>query len=215
MSIAFLITTCNRQESCQRLVNSIRSIGTVYVFNDGGQYGIFGAVNGSHPRRLGKRGYWKTVNHLFWMRSHHDYYIMLPDDFMMTPEQVEQAIKTWQGIDDPRKICLNLYADRKGLMCWTGFKPVDKEETWLTQWVDMCFICQDKFFTVLGNIPEPTFRSKSSGVGAFISRFFHKKKFTMYQVKESLVTPQPEHLKTQMHDDNRWRSNPKEPRRVI
>jgi len=205
MDICFLITTYNRQESCQRLVDSLYGHGIIVVAHDGNKYEIDGALNINPNIHLGKRGYWKLINMLFRNRGHFKYYFMLPDDFLPTENMVDDAIEIWNSIEDPRKICLNLLTDRVGCSCWTNFHPSEQETTYHTQWVDMCFLCEERFFAELGTIPRIHSRNTgSSGVGAYISRHLHKKKFNMYQVKESLVTIQPEHYITQMQVyDNR------------
>ena len=204
MDIAFLITTCNRKESCQRLVDALAGLGDIYVMKDGNHYDISGATQSHFRHRMGREGYWKVVNWLFAMRTAHKYYIMLPDDFMPAKDMVKEAIRIWEGIDDPNKICLNLLTDRVGQTCWTNFKPIDKGSTYLTQWVDMCFLCEEKFFWALGKLPEVSvmFRGthSSSGVGRYISKYLSKLGYNLYQVKESLVIPQAEHGTSQMHD---------------
>jgi len=196
----FLITTYNRPESCQRLVDSLRGLGDIYVVNDGCDYVIKGCTQYFQKPNLGKKGYWETVNRLFKMKGLHEYYFMLPDDFLPTDNMVIRAIELWQNINDPRKICLNLDGDRQGVACWTNFQPIDKGDVWLTQWVDMCFMCKDMFFRALKLIPKRfPVASRSSGVGAYISRKLYNQKYNLYQVKEALAVPQPEHSKSQMN----------------
>jgi hypothetical protein len=203
MDVAFLITTHNRQESCQRLVDSLQEQGEIIVLNDGCEYNISGATQTIRKEHFGKRGYWCTVNQLFEMRGKHEYYFMLPDDFLPVDNIVERAKDIWGKLHKP--ISLNLYADRIGLRCWTNFPPVDIGIAWQTQWVDMCFMCKESFFARLGKIPpiKLNWTSKpnmSSGAGAYISRKLHKHKCNLYMVKESLVIPQPEHyLNSQMY----------------
>lgn len=204
--IGFLITTCNREESCQRLVDDLQDLGTIYVLNDGGNYSIRGAINYHNPTRLGKYGYWKTVNTLFKIRGDHKYYFMIPDDFYPVPGMVETAITTWESINDKHKICLSLGETRTDSTCWTRFKAVDKGGAWLTQWVDMCFLCENEFFLTVGTIP-PLFGKRinvktkgGSKVGSYISKLLYKLKYNMYQVKDSLFVINFEHDKTQMHD---------------
>jgi hypothetical protein len=194
-------------------------LGDVYVFNDGGDYTIEGAVNKQNPQRLGKAGYWNTVNALFSMRGNHKYYIMLPDDFMPRPEIVIESLRLWSEIKDPRKICMSL-AEPRTIPCWTGFMPVEKYGVIQSQWVDMCFLCEESFFSILGRIP-PLIRTTngyvrrgSSGIGAYISRFFHKRKYNMYQVKESLVEIQAEHYKSQMNDTTSYSWHSVSPRKT-
>ena len=205
MDICFLITTYNRQESCQRLVDSLQGLGDIVVVHDGTDYEITGARNIKFTRHLGKAGYWKTINILYKNRSKCKFYFTLPDDFSICESQITRAIEIWESIKDTKKICLNLYADRRGLRCWTNFYPIDKGDVWRTGWVDMCFLCEERFFASLGNIREIKYDwnakpSMSSGVGAYISRKLHRLKLNMYQVKESLVTVQPEHCISQMHN---------------
>jgi len=203
MDITFLVTTYNRQQSCQRLVDSLQGIGDIIVAHDGTDYEINGAININPKIHLGKTGYWKLVNMLFRNRTRGRYYFMIPDDFIIDKTQVMEAIRTWENITDRKKICLNLYADRIGLPCWTRILPIDKGSVWKTGWVDMCFLCEESFFQHLGTIPtlfSPRIKQVrgSSRVGAYISRLMIKRRFSMYQVKESLVTVQEEHCISQM-----------------
>lgn len=203
MVVTFLIPTYNRQESCQRLVDALQGYGNVVVLNDGCDYKINGCIQYFQSKNLGKPGYWCTVNALFKYRIESEYYFMINDDFLPVENMVERAITTWGSINDPRKICLNLYVDRVGEECWTHFKPVDKGNVWLTQWVDGFFMCEERFFTTLGLLPQMNYDwrklpRQSSGVGSYISRRLYRLEYNLYQVKESLVTPQPEHFNSKM-----------------
>lgn len=198
----FLITTYNRQESCQRLVDSLQGLGDVIVAHDGNNYSISGALNINPKQHLGKLGYWKLVNMLWRHKPQAKYYFMIPDDFLVCDSQIAKAIEIWEGIKDRQKICLNLYMDRLGQSCWTKVMPVDKGNVWQTGWVDMCFLCEGSFFGNLGVIPDlhrGNWVKGSSGVGAYISRKLLRDGFHFYQVKESLAVPTIEHTKSQMH----------------
>ncbi len=210
MDVAFLITTHNRKESCQRLVDALAGLGDVFVMNDGNNYKITGANQSFIHQKQGRERYWYVVNWLFAMRSMHKYYIMLPDDFMPAKDMVKEAIRIWEGIDDKHKICLNLYADRVGIPCWTNFEPIDMGNVYLTQWVDMCFLCEERFFGVIGKLPDVSTMYRgthsSSGVGRYISKYLYRTAHNLYQVKESLVIPQEEHNESQMHEQHERRS---------
>jgi hypothetical protein len=204
MDIVFLITTYNRQESCQRLVDALQGQGDILVVNDGCDYVINGCRQHFLSQHNGKTYYWMTVYTLFALRGQYKYYFMLPDDFMPQPDLVETALRLWAEINDPQKICLNLFADRIGVSCWTNFIQKDMGDVWLSQWVDMCFLCEERFFGMV-NMREvrSSFagsKALSSGVGAMISRHLYRKGLNLYQVKESLVIPQPEHSISQMHN---------------
>lgn len=207
MSVAFLITTYNRQESCQRLVDSLQCMGDIVVLSDGCSYDITGCRHIKSPVHRGKQGYMDTVVQLWNGRPMADYYFMLPDDFGVEPEIVQKSLRLWHGIKDSRKICLNLYADRIGLKCWTNFLPVDKGNVWQTQWMDMCFMAENEFFrfvltSYVKHRPTKMSMGHSSGTGAYISRLLNRSSYHLYQVKESLVYPTEEHSKSQMHNDN-------------
>jgi hypothetical protein len=201
--ITFLITTYHRKESCQRLVNALQGLGNIVVVKDGQGYFIRGCDVYNTQEHLGKTGYWRTINRLFSLRIPAKYYIVLPDDFLISKDQIQQAIDTWNSIEDDKKICLNLYADRIGKPCWTRVVPTDCGNVYRTQWVDMCFLCEESFFTALGIIPPIVLDwvhkpLRSSGVGRYIGLYLHSHCYSLYQVKTSLVETQPEHGNSQM-----------------
>jgi hypothetical protein len=204
MEIVFLINTYNRQESCQRLVDALQGQGDIVVVNDGCDYIINGCQQHFLTQHNGKTYYWMTVKTLFALRGEHKYYFMLGDDLLPTGNMVRDAINIWENIPDKNKICLNLLADRVGCTCWTNFIPIDVGNVWHTQWVDMIFMCESKFFDIIKihEVPysQASKKNMSSGVGAMISRQLHKQGYGLYLVKESLVIPQEAFFKSQMHD---------------
>jgi hypothetical protein len=199
MDIGFLITTYNRKESCQRLVDALQGLGDIVVLGDCVDYTIMGCQFHNLSSHYGKAKYWLTVRILWSLRGNHRYYFMLPDDFLPIEGFTETAIRLWDSIEDPRKVCLNLYADRIGRKCWTRLLPVDKGNVWKTGWVDMCFMAEAVFFDLISLRNAPI--GNSSGVGAQISKDLVRKEYSLYQAKESLVYPQPEHSNSQMHNE--------------
>lgn len=218
MDIVFLITTYRRKESCQRLVTSLQGQGDIIVLGDNVDYGITGCEFYNLPVHNGKLKYYQTVNKLWKLRGQHKYYFMLPDDCLPVDNFAEKAISTWNLIEDTEKICISTAEGRPFNTCWTRFTAEEKDHAWLSQWVDMCFLCEDKFFYEVGILPHTHASTHgSSGVGAYISRLLYRKRFNMYQVKESLVVLQPEHDTSQMHsNDNKTntghRKHPKQKR---
>lgn len=211
---AFLINTYNRHESIVRLVQSIRRIHPnhhIYIVDDGSvphvmEFRFFPYIFVRHQQHKGKQLYWQTCNELFDMVKGKDYdwYVMLPDDVTVAPDFLDKAIAKWNEISDPKLIGLNLIRDREGLACWTGFLPVEKEHATLTQWLDMCFICQRRMLSQVLPIPSvkmnwKDYPMRGSGVGAYISRTLHAKGWHMYQVKESLVSLQESHKESRMN----------------
>ncbi len=199
METCFLITTYNRKESCQRLVDSLKDIGDIIVLGDSVDYTITGCKFINLKWHNGRVNYWLTVKQLFSLRGHHKYYIMIPDDFLTTPEMIKKALETWDAIEDPKKICLNLFADRINCKCWTNYMPRDRGAVWQTGWVDMCFLAEEKFFTSVKIRNASVFPRQSSGVGQQISSQLFRQGYHLYQVKDSLVTTQEAHGNSEMH----------------
>ena len=213
-SIAFLVTTYNRERSCTKLIKEISKFGDVYVVIDGSEYQCNWI--GDYPiyifnqKHKGKQKYYETINTLFSLpRKEYDFYFMIPDDFLPVDGFVDKAIRTWNKIRNPKKICLTTYLSkgREGVACWTDFKPIHYKGYWQTQWTDMCFMCKSAFFKAVVKVPPIRHRwSKrpelSSGVGAWISRRLHGIGLCIYQVDKSLFVPQKESYKSQM---NPWR----------
>ena len=206
-NIAFLITTYNRPYSIQRLFDSVKDLGDVYIVNDGG-------VNISLPCKIqkkkhgGKPGYYGTVSLLWQMVRglEYDYYIMIPDDFIPVDGFIDKAIKIWNEIPGKNKITLNFYTDvlRYKKNCWTMVEIAEYENYLYTGWVDMCFLATYDFFKMVNYTcrkPNRDFSNKQlgSGVGSYLSHYFIGQGRGMYQVKKSLFIPQEEAYISQMN----------------
>jgi hypothetical protein len=192
--IAILITTCRRAESLEKILKNLE--------REQDKYDLDFFIVDDGILQNGKKNYWKTIN-LLWNNvrgKRFDYFIQLPDDVSWEGRLIERAIDQWTHINDPKKICLNLFSDglRSGKTCWTNYWPVIKSfgtNRYLkTQWVDMIFICENKFFEQLDWTIQPVPLSRwivnpdlSSGVGQQISCRLHQKNWSLYQVSESLL----------------------------
>lgn len=207
-NIAYLITTYNRQSSLRNLVAKLS--GDIYIVDDGSTPPVDVRANVHYQENKGKRGYYQTVTQLWNMvrGKHYDYYIMLPDDFMPVENYLNMALKMWINIHDPKKICLNLFTEKSRYMkpCWTNFTTVEYDCYLHTQWVDMCFLCESEFFECLNYKVEKSLRDwdkypeLGSGVGSWISRTLDRQGYTMYQVKNSLFTVQPDGYISKMNN---------------
>lgn len=211
----FLVTTYDRPRSCEKLVLELTKFGDVYVLDDGSEQ-EYNLVTSKHTiyyhkqAHLGKELYTETVNNLFSMpQKPYKYYFMCPDDMFPVEDFTGKAFRIWNGIKDPRKICLTIYlsVSRHGVPCWTNFMPVEFDNYWMTQWTDMCFMCEKRFFEAMGPIPysETNWRRRptmGSGVGALISNRLCKNGWNLYQVKKSLFDVEPEAHISKM---NPWR----------
>ena len=203
MNVNILINTFKREQQLKNLIKNLKSHHRIYItiVNDGSKYDIPLNENITYiqlGKNHGKKEYWKVVNTLFKNRVDADYYIMIPDDIIVDERFIDKAIHLWNCVNDPDKICLNLLVDksRKGKKCWTGYEP--KRRTWCgnvywkTQWVDMCFIAERKFFNEIQminpiNLTPKQLKTRGSGVGGQISKRLHEKGHAMYQLNKTLV----------------------------
>lgn len=192
--IALLITTCNRPASLKKIISDLQREKkgyelTFFIVDDG-------------LNKNGKKNYWKTINSLWGQAKAEDfdYYIQLPDDVQLEERFIQKAITAWNNIDDPKKICLNLFLDshRMGKPCWTNFWPkvnLFNDKRYLkTQWMDLFYICEKKFFTLQQWNIQPVHPSRwianpelSSGVGQQVSLKLHGMGLHLYQVTEKLA----------------------------
>lgn len=165
-------------------------------------------------RNMGKEGFWRIINRSFYdiqKMKPFDYYIYLQDDYKLNENFINDCISKYNGIEDPRKICMSYRLDKslKGKPNWTGVtpKPVRfrKNTYFLTNWVELSFICQLRFFRALKFRIMKINKHKeglSSGVGRQMSSRLFKYRYKMYHVTSSLV----EHLGSHdsvMHPNHR------------
>lgn len=236
MKIAILITTYNREISLNRLLTKILPnfissshklrANHVYIMDDHSGYDIrkslarFGSriTIRRNSKHLGKKGYFKTVSHLFHMiqGTNYDYYFMIPDDMMPQKGWIEKSLATWQSICHERKICLSIYSDASRYMMpsWNLFKPIMiSPDIILSQWMDLCFMAEKEFFELLGyQVPDPGIDYDenplmSSGVGRYITRFMIGMELLMFHMVRSLMSPMNEAYNSQMNQDERQKNS--------
>ena len=164
--IQILINTYNRPLLLNRLLSQIKEFTKdfntkIAIANDGSGMPYDLDIEKNIPKNVmyyrfpdnnGKKEYYKVCNKLFSMAEPSDYYFMLPDDAQLNHNFFNRAIYYWDNIQDSSKICLTLshHGGRYLKKCWTNFEPQIGEEVTLTQWNDLYFISQHRFFDVLG-----------------------------------------------------------------
>jgi len=210
MKLAFLITTYNRPESLMNLINEIKDLGDIYVVDDGSDEKLnLSGINYLYKENDGKKGFYKTVTALWNMvrDKDYDYYFNLQDDGLPVKNFAYKAIRDYINIMDGRKIALNLFREqsRDGRVCWTGFPPLDCGHVIQTQWLDMWFMCERKFYEVINwEVPEQKRDWESnpdlgSGVGSYISRYMNRRGYSIYLVKKSLLFSQESAYQSRMN----------------
>jgi hypothetical protein len=142
----------------------------------------------------GKKQAWKKFRDIFKrMPRGYDYYIFLPDDVELCEDFIYKAIETWESIKHEKKICLSFSdVERTKKPNWTDFNAVDCGNVIMTQWTDLMFICEERFFDLVevAEVCETRWKFDDllgSGVGSVISNHFHKMGLTMYNTKENLL----------------------------
>jgi FkbM family methyltransferase len=212
--LTILISTYNRPDQLRRLLFDLMAdAGTLRVlcrvYNDKSELAYPAMPAGSEtftieyidlPTHHGKQRYWGLIDRMFQeLRTiKARYYLQLPDDVRLKPGFLANAIGVYEAINDPNKVCLNLFLDssRIGKPCWTAKLPrietFNDVSVFKTGWVDMCYLVEQRFFEALDHtirpIPADRWRrnpQRSSGVGAQISRRLSRRSF--YQVRECFL----------------------------
>lgn len=209
--ICVVITTFNREQMIKKLLDDIEKYKSKYkiltiVFDDGSpNYLDISDNNIRYVKFLnnhGKKLYWKLITETmkYCENVNAKYFIYLPDDVRLSKNFFDESINTYENINDARKICLSLLMpiQQIGKTNWTNFIPIEKDGCFLTQWCDLCFISNKRFFEALNykidEIPLNRWDTKSnkrenlsSGVGKNISERLHIQNLNMYHVKSSFV----------------------------
>lgn len=204
-----IISTYNRPEMLKDLLDDIKynSLGKrvlVTIFDDGSNKDYeyldkYDVKYIKYVKNNGKFNYWKLISDTFKYCANikSKYYIYLPDDIRLKDNFFEESVRIFEKIEDDNKICLNLLMDesRRGNPNWTGFKPVEYDDYYHTQWNDLCFISNIDFFQMLNFEILPINKNRwaknselGSGVGQQMSMRLLALNQNMYHVIDSLVT---------------------------
>ena len=218
MRILFIITTYNRSHYLESLIRQINEdtdhAKTILVYDDYSDEihanknqelvsHYNNVVYSNTGKNLGKRGYWKLWDNIckdIWSVKgpDFDYYFILPDDFILNKDFINESIKQYDNIQDDNKICLSLFIEKERVDStnWVDIKSelVQYGDThyFKTQWMDMCIIAKRKFFEALEfkvkKVSDTRWKESDvigSGVGAQLTKRLNKK-YSLYHVSNSL-----------------------------
>jgi len=200
MNILINITSYNRKEMLLNLIGQLKGF-DIKVWDDHSDFRIEYLLKWDNKttfyqfqKNHGKKLAWKKFNFIFEnIPKGYDYYIFLPDDIEVVEDFIFKAVDLWESIQDENKISLS-FSDFKRTKQpnWTQFNSVDFGNYIQTQWLDMMFICEPRFFELvkLTEVCQSRWKINSllgSGVGSKISNHFHKLGMGMYNTKENLT----------------------------
>lgn len=195
MDILINITTYKRRKMLNKQLRRIKSLHT-YVWDDNPTERNKPKSDFYHKfvENYGKKQAWKKFKIIFncAKRMNYKYYLVIPDDVEIYVGQIEEAIRLWEELDDPRKICLSILTDKRTQkQNWTGVAPIPYDDVILTQWNDLCFLCEKEFFEQVELTEVDPHRWDSmpllgSGVGSMISNQLYEKGWNMYHSTETL-----------------------------
>lgn len=204
MSVLTIITSYNRKESLEKLLESLdRQKTNIQIFDDYSCFTLDRKDFLQFPFNYGKEYAWMKFNKIFsFIPKTYDYYILIPDDVEIKDDFIEQCIKKWDNLPEKQKICLSLLTDsRVKEGCFTGFPCQIEGDYLLTNFNDLCFISGVEFFKP--KIKRVSLRRwyktplMSSGVGSKLSRYWLGAGKKQYHLAESLV--KHGHLESKMN----------------
>jgi hypothetical protein len=202
----FIITTFNREGSLNELLTRILKQRKgrkfqITIFDDG-------SVNDfvSYDENIkyikfynnqGKKKFWYIIDQTFkyLKKINSKYYIYIQDDLVIDENFVDDVTKLYENLNDDKKISLEFRTDTRSTRPnWNNFNPKLRGDYIQTQWVELDFISERKFFEVLDfKINEVPLKrwvknpNLSSGVGQQLTERLNKLKYHMYHTKNSLV----------------------------
>jgi hypothetical protein len=202
MNILINITSYNRSKKLLKLLNQLKGFDVKVWDDSSNKFKIEYLLKWDNKTTFyqfkenhGKEKAWKKFKFIFDKLKYtdYDYYFFLPDDVDLCDEFIYKALDLWCGIKDEDKICLS-FSDVKRTKkpCWTEFESIENYNVIQTQWTDLMFICEKRFFQLveLTEVCETRWKINpllGSGVGSKISNHFHNMGLKMYNTKENLL----------------------------
>jgi hypothetical protein len=152
-----------------------------------------------YVKNNGLKNVWKVITDTFKYCKNikSKYYVYLQDDLRLKENFFEESSRIFEEIDDSKKISLEtlIIESQRNQTKWTNFTPIEHDNFYKSQWVELVFICKYDFLRVLNfeikQIPLSRWDKNpnlSCGVGDQISNRLLNLGYNMYQVKNTLTT---------------------------
>ena len=180
MKIAAFITSYDRPEMLQNVVNHLRGQGIEpLIFLDG------------VTEHRGKKGFWKTWNEILQAaeKIEADIYLFMPDDF----EDIDIDRIKYLHTKLKRPYAFNIINDGR-TKCWVNKACVDMGQYYSVGFVDCGFFCGRDTLDKLGYWMNPPYKAWwqqseniSSGVGMMLSKRLYNAGVRCYKPKYSLA----------------------------
>jgi glycosyltransferase involved in cell wall biosynthesis len=203
-----VITTYNREEMLKLLLGDIFKYKKNYkilviIFDDGSseEYNLenYDVRYIKYTKNNGLKKLWKVIDDAFKIckKINADYFFYLQDDLRLKNNFFEESIRLFEKIPDKNKISLGtlMIESQKNQPKWTNVLPVEFDEYYKTQWVELVFVCKYDFFESLEFKMNSIDGSRwdknpnlSSGVGEQISKRLFNLGLNMYHVINTLTT---------------------------
>ena len=202
-----VITTYEREDMLKQLLEDIFKYSEykmyVVVFDDGSKrtYDLsdYDVKYIKYVKNNGLKNLWRVISDTFKFNGKIDakYYFYFQDDLRLKENFFQESIRIFENIPDENKISLGtlMIDTQRNTPKWTGAYPIEYDEYYKTQWCELVFMCEHKFFESLEFKLNPIPMSRwdknphiSSGVGQQISTRLFEKGFNMYHVINTLTT---------------------------
>lgn len=202
-----VITTYNRRQMLKTLLQDIfnncknKSV-KVVVFDDASDAYIdiekYDVQLIRYHKNNGKTNFWKVIDDTFKYVKNINarYYFYLQDDVRLVDNFFERSVEIYEKIEDPKKISLGtlMVESQRNTPKWTNFVPENHGDFYKTQWCELFFVVEKKFFELLeykmNSISADRWKNKpnlGSGVGEQISHRLLDLGYNMYHVVNSLA----------------------------
>jgi hypothetical protein len=145
----------------------------------------------------GKKLFWEIIDLSFKVCKKIDskYFVYLQDDLKLCDNFFNELKNKYENIKDDKKISLEFRTDnRTERPNWNNFEPQIVGDYIHSNWVELDFICEKKFFDVLEYKINEISKNRwdnnpnlSSGVGQQLTQRLLNLGFNMYHTKKSFV----------------------------